>query len=118
MPTLIVRARNICGAPSPFWLQGIEKRSVEPDEETRALRELGWLVAEMKDAGASEWFEVVNIRSDGAVDPGAEIEQTAEVDYDLRPLVWGVPIKEMRGRFVLLELRWGEHNLLKEAGRV
>lgn len=117
MPTLKVRARNICNWPSDFHLQGLEKRIVEPDEETKAWKAAGFLTIDLKDASEEAWFEVINIRAE-SIPPGEELEQSVEVDYDVRPLVWGVPQEAMRKRFLLLELTWGEHNLLKEPGAV
>lgn len=111
MPKLTIRAQNICGAASDFWLQGLEQRDTTPNDG-------GQLVIDLGLARKERWFEVVNIRSDGPVEPGQILTQEAECDYDVRKLVWGVPEQHLRGRFLLLELSWGDHQLLKEPGAV
>ncbi len=111
MPTLVVRARNVSPWPSDFHLQGLERRTEVESAEP------GIVVIDLKDAETASWFEVVNIRAEG-IPPGEEVTQTSEIDYDVRPLVWGVPHEALRGRFELLELRWGEHELLRAPGVV
>ncbi len=106
MPKLTIRAENVCGARTGFILIGQEPK--EPPDDAPADHVLVDLT--------QEFHTVVTIAA-GPVEPGATFHKEVELDYDVRELQWVVPPAN-RNRFVLHELRWGDHNLIKQAGRI
>lgn len=110
---LVVRAENVCGSPTSFVLLGQEPKGPPDDGGSNgSSMKADAIVVDL----TQEFHTVITIEG-GPVQPGAIFHKEVELDYDVRSLQWIVPPKN-KYRFVLHELRWGDHNLIKEAGRI
>ena len=105
MPKLIIKAENVCGSPSGFILLGQEPKEIAEAEPGTVLIDL-----------TQEFHTVVTITA-GPIDPGHVFHKEVELDYDLTALQWIVPPSN-RNRFMLHVLTWGDHNLIKQPGRI
>lgn len=105
MPVLRLVGRNVSAARSPFCLIAYLPADPIPDGPE------GSLVVDL----STDLEPVLQVASDG-VDPGEQFVREALVDgLDLRTAQWAPP-HELRGRFLLESLKWGDHELLKQSG--
>jgi len=96
-------ATNICGSRSPFCLVGLLPKLTEPTGQD--------VIIDL----SADLDEVVRVQSPG-VDPGETLVVVADVDdVDLCRAQWTVP-RNLRGRFRLDVLRWGDLDLLEQPG--
>ncbi len=113
---LTFEAQNISGQISDFVLLGVEPAgpapAVEEHEGNNGARHIA--VPILTDALVERWHVAITIRLN-SVEPGQHIGQEIEMDYDPRQLRWITP-DELRGRFFLSHLRWGDHELMKRPG--
>ncbi len=110
---LTIRAENVCGSTSDFVLLGqepvkVDKHGPYQDDvpaDDKVLIDL-----------TVDFHTVVTIAAT-AIGAGETFCKEVELDYDVTSLQWTVPPAN-RHRFLLHELRWGDHNLIKQPGRI
>jgi hypothetical protein len=106
VPKLTIRAENVCGSTSNFVLLGVEPKEAPEDAPPDTV------LVDM----TQEFHTVITIGA-SSIGAGETFHKEVELDYDLRSLQWVVPPAN-RNRFVLHQLQWGDHNLIKEPGRI
>lgn len=106
MPKLLLVARNISGAPSPFVLDAF---TAEPTEES--------IIVTPNEDQTADPNHCMRLNYDREVGPGEriKIEGDVEVNYDFLKLHWRTP-REIRQRFQLEHFTFGEHALIKAGG--